>query len=220
MTTRSQINLLNLLRCKYKEEGYGNHKYIIIPATPAKGILYITQNSPGYISGHIRARARGNGSYPYKILETIDTLFGKEDKTIEVCSGNIRKYDVDNACYTVDINPETGPDLVEDGQILTSIRSNTFNRWRCDPPYNVKTAEKMYGTSLPSSVKLLRAGARVCTVGSLMFLLLGHSSYQPTPQGVKRIGHIPISIIPNNEVRDLNIFYKYADVLDSFRNNS
>jgi hypothetical protein len=216
MTTRSQINLLNLIRCKYDiETDDRNRKYIRIFADPATGLLYITQNSPGYISGHIRARGRGNGSYPYNILETIDTIFGKEIKTIEVCSGNIRKNRADNTSYTVDINPETDPDLVEDGQTLSSIPSNTFNRWRCDPPYNVKTAEKMYGTSLPSPIKLLRAGARVCTVGSLMFLLLGHSSYQPAPQGVKRIGHIPISIIPNNEVRDLNIFYKYADAAGS-----
>lgn len=215
MTSRSQINLLTLLRCQYKKEEYGNQKYIIIPATPAKDILYITQNSPGYVSGHIRARGRGNGSCPYNILETIDTIFGKEDKTIEVCSGNIRKSEVDNTYYTVDINPETNPDLVEDGQILSSVPSNTFNRWRCDPPYTVKTVREMNGTDLPSPIRLLIAGARVCTVGSLMFLLLGHSSYQPTPKGVKRIGHIPISIIPNNEVRDLNIFYKYADAAGS-----
>jgi hypothetical protein len=217
MTDKDKLifNVLNQIRTKYTAVTDGNRKYFIIPATPAVGALYITEDTPGFISGHIRARARGNGCYPYNILETIATIFGKENKTIEVCSGNIRKYGVDNTCYTVDINPDTDPDLVEDGQILSSVPGNTFNRWRCDPPYNVKTAREMYRTDLPSPIRLLKAGARVCTVGSLMFLLLGHSSYQPTPKGVKRIGHIPISIIPNNEVRDLNIFYKYADELGS-----
>jgi hypothetical protein len=102
----------------------------------------------------------------------IESIFGKEGNTIEVCSGNIRKHNR-MTCFTVDINPETKPDLVADGQILSSIPNNTFIRWRCDPPYNDKTAEKMYGTSLRSPIKLLRAGARVCNVGSLMFLLLG-----------------------------------------------
>ncbi|MGB7639053.1 MAG: hypothetical protein WBL88_15945, partial [Nitrososphaeraceae archaeon] len=46
----------------------------------------------------------------------------------------------------------------------------------------------MYNTSLPETAKLLKAGARVCKVGSLMFLLLGPVNYQICPQGVKRIG--------------------------------
>jgi hypothetical protein len=73
----------------------------------------------------------------------------------------------------------------------------------------------VYATNLPSPIKLLQAGARVCKVGSLMFLLLGPQNYQWHPKGVKRIGWIPITVVPNNEVRALNIFYKYAEALDS-----
>ncbi|MDP9288115.1 MAG: hypothetical protein M3P08_07950 [Thermoproteota archaeon] len=141
----------------------------------------------------------------------IDAIFGKEDNTIEVCSGMIRRYS-HTSCYTVDINPETNPDLVDDVQMLSSIPDNTFNRWRCDPPYSVKTAKQMYGTNLSSPIKLLRAGARVCKVGSLMFLLLGPLNYQWHPKGVKRIGCIAFTVVPNNELRTLNIYYKYADV--------
>jgi hypothetical protein len=56
-------------------------------------------------------RGRSNGSYPYNYLEMIDAVFGKKDNTIEVCSGNIRKYGY-NSSVAVDINPETNPDLV------------------------------------------------------------------------------------------------------------
>jgi hypothetical protein len=217
------FNVLNLIRCKHytitatagEEE---NQKYFVVPAYPAKGILYVTQNNLQFISGHIRVRGRNNGSYPYNYLEMIDMIFGKEDKTIEVCSGMIRKYNNnrrDNSgsdqCFTVDINPKTNPDLVEDGQTLSSISNNTFNRWRSDPPYNAETAKEMYGTCLPETAKLLKAGARVCKVGSLMFLLLGPKNYQICPQGVKRIGWIGLTVIPNNELRTLNIYYKYAD---------
>jgi hypothetical protein len=194
--------------------GDGEHKYVTIPASPATGILYITENNPEFISGQIRVRGRDNGSYPFNYLEMIDAIFGKEDNTIEVCSGMIRKYGYES-CYTVDINLETNPDLVEDGQILSSVPNNRFSRWRGDPPYNVKTAKEMYGTNLPSPIKLLQAGARVCKVGSLMFLLLGPQNYQWHPKGVKRIGWIAITVVPNNEVRALNIFYKYADSFDS-----
>ncbi|MGB6674583.1 MAG: hypothetical protein WBE34_19310 [Candidatus Nitrosopolaris sp.] len=99
--------------------------------------------------------------------------------------------------------------------MLSSVPNNRFSRWRGDPPYNSVTARKMYGTNLPSSIKLLKAGARVCKVGSLMFLLLGPRNYQWHPKGVKRIGWIAITVGPNNEVRALTIFYKYADTLDS-----
>jgi hypothetical protein len=112
--------------------------------------------------------------------------------------------------FTVDINPHLNPDYVADAQILDGIPNGVFNRWMGDPPYNLSTAREMYGTELPSPIRLLEAGARVCKTGSLMFLLLG-KPYQPCPKGVKRIGCIDISVIPNNEVRFLNIYWKYED---------
>ena len=72
----------------------------------------------------------------------------------------------------------------------------------------------MYGTDLPSSIKLLQADVRVSKVGSLMFLLLGPKNYQMCPQRVKRIGWIALRIVPNNEVRSLHVYYKFADVLN------
>ena len=69
----------------------------------------------------------------------------------------------------------------------------------------------MYGTDLPETGKLLKAGARVCKLGALLFLLLGHQNYQRYPYGIKRIGWVAITVVPNNEARALNIFYKYAN---------
>jgi hypothetical protein len=90
----------------------------------------------------------------------IDYVFGREENTIEVCSGSISE------CFTMDVNPKTNPRIVDDGQTIAKIPNDTFNRWRYDPPYNKKTAKKMYGTYLPKSIRLLEAGARVCKKGS------------------------------------------------------
>ncbi len=214
MVSKENLSVLTMIRCNYKIVD-GDQKYFIIPASPATGALYITENNTRFISGHVRTRGRKNGSYPYNYLEMIDKLFGKEDNTIEVCSGMIKKYiscaDGHSQPFVVDINPKTNPDLVDDGQILSSIPNNKFDRWRGDPPYNARTASKMYGTALPSPIKLLKAAARVCKVGSLMFLLLGPKNYQWHPKGVMRIGCIPITVVPINELRVLNIYYKYAD---------
>jgi len=140
----------------------------------------------------------------------IDTIFGKEPNTIEVCSGDMVVNNSNCNTTTVDINPAKNPDIVDDAQVLSSISSdNIYYRWRCDPPYNLATSKSMYGlTDLPQTSKLLKAGARVCRPGSLMFLLLGAQNYQICPKGVKRIGWIAITIVPNNEIRCLNIFLK------------
>jgi hypothetical protein len=209
-----ELDVLNLIRCKYDViSADGDQRYIAIPASPATGILYITQNSPDFISGHVRVRGRNNGRYPYNYLEMIDSVFGKEENTIEVCSYKVKEY-YDTDCFTVDIKSATNPDLVADGQTLSSIPNNSFSRWRCDPPYNITTAKSMYGTDLPAPLKLLKAGARACKIGSLMFLLLGPKNYQICPPGTKRIGWIALTVVPNNEVRGLNIYYKYAESLN------
>jgi len=142
--THVNFNILNLIRVRYDTIITGCRKYFIVPATPATGSLYVTQNNQEFISGHVRVRGRNNGSYPYNYLEMIDAIFGIEENTIEVCSGNVRKYSDDRRCFTVDINPKTEPNLVEDGQMLSSISNNRFGRWRCDPPYNIKAAKGNY----------------------------------------------------------------------------
>jgi hypothetical protein len=180
-------------------------------------------------------RGRDGGRYPYQYEEMITHIFGTEKNRIEVCSGTIKGRTWTSSAassslkvkdslssilnlssssslpFTVDLNPHLNSDYVADAQILDGIPNGVFNRWMCDPPYNLSTARRMYGTELPSPLKLLKAGARVCKVGSLMFLLLGPQNYQICPAGVKRIGWIPISIVPNNEIRCLNIYMKYQD---------
>jgi len=206
LNTDDNFSFLDLIKCNYHYSEDG--KYIIIEATPATGILYITKNTSYFMSGHIRSRGRNEGKYPYRYLEMIDTVFGPEENTIEVCSHSVKGKNDNGNCFTVDLNPATNPDLIDDAQSLSKLESHSFNRWRADPPYNDKTASSIYNTKLPITSKLLQAGARVCKANSLLFLLLGPKNYQFTPAGVKRIGWIAITIVPNNELRTLHIFYK------------
>ena len=80
----NNLNILNLIKCKYTVHTDDTNKYLIILAGPATGILYITENSPGFISGHLRMRGKNGGRYPYRYLEMIDNIFGAEENTIEV----------------------------------------------------------------------------------------------------------------------------------------
>jgi hypothetical protein len=87
----ADLNVLNLMQCKYDIITRDpNKRYFTIPAEPATGLLFVTQNNPQFISGQIRVRGRNNGSYPYNYLEMIDALFGKEPNTIEVMSQRFR----------------------------------------------------------------------------------------------------------------------------------
>lgn len=176
--------------------------YWIYDAYPATGIIYIINN---FISGHVRLRGKGNGAYPYRYLEMIDAVFGKAIHTIEVCSGHVES---DNNTTTVDIfYADGGPDILADAQELRNVASDKFDRWRCDPPYNEDTAKKMYGCDMPNLYKLLEAGARVVKPGSLLFLLCAQN-YQRCPPNITRVGVIPITVVPNNELRALNIYRK------------
>jgi hypothetical protein len=90
-TKTGKFNILNLIRCKYDVTvDNGNQKYYIIPAYPARGILYVTEDNPEYISGQIRERGKDQVRYPYRLLEMIDAIFGCEENTIEVCSYSVK----------------------------------------------------------------------------------------------------------------------------------
>lgn len=181
--------------------------YEIVSADPAIGIIYVINN---FISGHVRLLGKGGGQYPHKYLDMIDSVFGFEKNTVEVCSGKMYGMSYSSVSpypFTIDINPEFHPDMVEDGQTLHKVMGESFNRWRCDPPYNEKTAKEMYNCEMPSLIKLLKAGARVVKPGSLLFLLCAQN-YQHCPSTLKRIGLITITVVPNNEIRALNIYLK------------
>ena len=87
------------------------------------------------------------------------------------------------------------------------FEDETFDRWYCDPPYNEQNAFKMYDCKLPEFRKLLREGARVIKPGSLMFFLIGPQNYQICPPEIESFGNL-MTIVPNNELRCLNIYHK------------
>jgi hypothetical protein len=203
---KKTFNVMNLIKCPYEALPKDNPEiYVIVPKL-LKGILFISFNNLVFISGQVRVRGKGGGEYPFHYLEMIDYVFGREENTIEICSGSI-----DRGCFTVDINPKTNPRIVDDAQTLAKIPNDTFSRWRCDPPYNENAARKMYGTDLPKPVRLLEAGTRVCKKQSLLFLLLGPTNYQWHPGGTRRIAYINMTVVPKIEVRCLNAFYKYTN---------
>lgn len=184
--------------------------YSIFLTEPCQGVCFVNPDSPHFIHGRMAVKGHKGGVYPDHYLDFIDRVFGPEPQTIEACSKTV-KVDSRRTALTVDLDPKNEPSIVGDAQILAGVPSGQYKRWRCDPPYNADTAREMYNCELPQFNHLLEAGARVCQLGSFMFLLLGPQNYQVCPEGVMRVGLIYISVIPNNETRALNIYHKYAE---------
>jgi hypothetical protein len=203
---KKTFDALSLVKCPVRHED----DYHIFRTGPCKGVCFVTDDSRFFIHGRMAVKGNGGGTYPDHYLEMIDYVFGPEPNTIEACARTV-KVDNIRTAFTVDTNPDFEPSWVGDAQTLNGIDLNRFNRYRTDPPYNEDTAKKMYGTELPNFKRLEEAAARVCKVGSLIFLLLGPTNYQQVPPGVIRVGLIYISVIPNNETRALNIYYKFAE---------
>jgi len=189
-----------------KLEGYQRGDKITYFVDSVVADLSVQNN---FIGGNLRMRGEGDGAYPTNFLKFIDETFGPEENTIEVCSRTVKGLNQGGSCFTVDINPEFKPDLVADGQDLAEIPANKFSRYRCDPPYNAKTAKEMYNTELPSEYKLLLEGARVVKPGSLLFLLHEHSTNSNIP-GLQKIGFIHVTALPNRTARILNIYVKLS----------
>lgn len=174
----------------------------------ASGVLYITEDSPHYVSGHIRMLGKDRGRYPYRYREMREELFGSFSgkSIIEVCSGDVEPgFDI----FTVDINPDKHPSMICDGQDLPDSLSNRFDIWSCDPPYNEDTAKMMYHTGFPEFSKLISSGSNVIRPGGLLFLLLGNKNMQWCPPVLTKIGQVFLTVIPSQEVRALHIYYKH-----------
>ena len=71
----------------------------------------------------------------------------------------------------------------------------------------------------PKDKKLLREVARAIKKCSLMFFLLGTLNYHYCLKEIERIGMIFITIVPNNEIRTLNIYHKLERNKGAAKNN-
>jgi hypothetical protein len=80
------MRIADLLNAKHQSMVYHDSKndLLIIAASPASGVLYVTANSPHFISGQIRLRGKDLGRYPYNYLEMIDNIFGGVKNTIGI----------------------------------------------------------------------------------------------------------------------------------------
>jgi hypothetical protein len=79
---KETFNVMNLIRCPYEALPKDNPEIYVILPKPLKGILFISFNNLGFISGEVRVRGKGGGKYPFHYLEMIDYVFGTEKNIV------------------------------------------------------------------------------------------------------------------------------------------
>ncbi len=108
------------------------------------------------------------GGYPLKFVEwALDTM-GCSDpaQVLHLCSGSMVTG------TTVDIRPETNPDIVADCRSVP-LPDESFDFILADPPYSADYAQNLYGTGdhYPTPFQIMKEASRLLRPGGQFGLL-------------------------------------------------
>ena len=107
--------------------------------------------------------------------------------------------------FTVDVKPETNPDLIHDCHDLP-FDDNTFGNSFRDSPYSTQESIELYGTGPLHPTKFTAEQVRVTKPNGLVMIY--HINTQPNPLGCKYLGTICIITRVQHKLRTCQIFRK------------
>jgi hypothetical protein len=166
-----------------------------------------------------RPKVKYYGAYPAGVLERAKVLLGASGHgpMLHVCGGHAKAYPnkrvVGPLDYTVDLDPDTHPDFLQDAR-HTLPAYPAGEKWPAiliDPPYTEADAEKYQpgAATFPTANALLRnaleAVAEGGRVGMLHYLLP-----QPPKVDVKFLACVGVIAGYNNRMRVFSVFEKLA----------
>lgn len=106
-----------------------------------------------------RVKSGYYGGYPAGYLKRIRALFPDKKNVLHLFSGK-----VDLVAFpgkTVDIDPDTNPDYLDDAQRLLSVPIEEFDIVLCDPPYSVEDCDHYQTTMIKRNVVMSTLGNRL-----------------------------------------------------------
>lgn len=106
-----------------------------------------------------RVKSTYYGGYPAGYLRRVRALFPDKQKILHLFSGRVDKTVMPG--FTVDINPENLPDIVDDAQTLEKVPLESFDMVMADPPYSVEDCERYKTTMIKRNVVMAALGARL-----------------------------------------------------------
>jgi hypothetical protein len=144
------------------------------------------------------------GGYPAGYLKRVKALFPDKQKVLHLFSGKVDLATLPGK--TVDLNPASSPDYVDDAQTLEKVPLEDFDLVLADPPYSVEDCEH-YQTSMVKRNKVMKVlGTRLTRGTHVVWLdqvLPMYKKTQFSMQGV--IGMVKST---NHRFRVVSIFEK------------
>ena len=150
------------------------------------------------------------GGYPHGYLKRIKGLFPDKTKTLHLFSGNVGKDIFDGK--TIDINPESHPDIIGDAHNLSELIDEEFDLILADPPYSVEDCDHYQTTMIKRNVvlrecvKILKSGGHIVWLDQVLPIY--------RKDELKVIGYIGMVKSTQHRFRVITIFEKITPTLE------
>jgi hypothetical protein len=154
------------------------------------------------MGNNYRVKSQFYGGYPAGYLKRVKALFPDKQSVLHLFSGK-----VDTEAFpgvTVDINPDHGPDILDNAHTLVSVPLETFDLVLADPPYSAEDCEH-YGTAMVKRNRVLQTlGSRLLPSCHVAWLDQVLPMYRKTDFAVD--AHIGLVKSTNHRFRVLTVF--------------
>jgi len=145
------------------------------------------------------------GGYPHGYLKRIKALFPEKKNVLHLFSGKVDLSLL--AGKTVDINPESGADYIDDAQRLENVPVEDFDLVMGDPPYSVEDCNHYKTTMIKRNVVMNVLGKRLLSGSHVVWLDQVLPMYRKTDFNLEAV--IGMVKSTNHRFRVITIFKKH-----------
>lgn len=151
-----------------------------------------------------RVKSTYYGGYPPTYLRRIKALFPDKVQTLHLFSGRVDRSEFPGA--TVDSNPATEPDYIDDAHRLENVPVEDFDLVLADPPYSVEDCDHYQCTMVKRNVVMNALGKRLRPGAHVVWLDQVLPMYRKVDFRVE--GYIGMVKSTNHRFRVVTIFCK------------
>lgn len=144
------------------------------------------------------------GGYPAGYLRRVKALFPDKKQVLHLFSGKVDTQVMPGK--TVDVNPDNGPDYLDDAQHLKSVPLESFDLVLADPPYSIEDCDHYQTTMVKRNVVMATLGMRLSVGAHVVWLDQVLPMYRKDQFKVE--GVVGIVKSTNHRFRVMNIFSK------------
>jgi len=164
------------------------------------------------MGNNYQVASKYHGGYPHTYLRRVKALFPDKSHPLHLFSGRVDRSEFPGV--TVDNNPDTGPDIVDDAHTLTGVRVEDFDLVLADPPYSVEDCEHYQCTMVKRNKVMDALGRRLQPGAHVVWLDQVLPMYRKADFHVE--GYIGMVKSTNHRFRVVTIFRKIAPQAGNF----